>query len=109
MKLMTDGRREMSELKPCEICGDSECEDAAIQYYIDKWQEAEAFLLYREAEIQRLLRWQADACVRIDALGDKIRKREDYLRQIAANSALCMGCSASWIAELALKEESEHD
>jgi hypothetical protein len=44
----------MSERKPCEICGDSDCEDAAIQYYIDKWQEAEALLRYREAEIVRL-------------------------------------------------------
>jgi hypothetical protein len=95
----------MSERKPCEICGDSDCEDAAIQYYIDKWQEAEAFLLYREAEIQRLIRGQAAMYERIDALGEKIRKREDYLRQIAANSELCMGCSASRIAEFALKEE----
>jgi hypothetical protein len=90
----------MSELKPCEICGDSECEDAAIQYYIDRCHEAEAALKEKDAEVVRLLHWVDTQCRTIDFL-------RTQLRYIISNSALCTGCLASLFAELALKEEEE--
>lgn len=64
--------------EPCEICGDTECEDSILQYYIDQCREAEDIIEDKEAEIHRLANWIAAQCDTIDKLREALERASDY-------------------------------